>query len=89
MFLFDHQRQCLEQLAKDKGQLVACHVCGQESVGVHEDDTGGWYRPGFRVALSCHNPACVAGAGEFYITAEEARDCGIPPQENPPISETI
>jgi hypothetical protein len=80
MFLSNDQLRCLEQLAKDKGEIAACRNCGSERVGVDAGDSDWALGLSFRVALSC--PDCGAGAGDFYITAEEARGCGIVPDAN-------
>ncbi len=81
MFLSDHQRRCLEQLAEAR-EIDACRNCGSQRVGVDEGDSDWALGPSIRVALSC--PDCGAGAGDFYITAEEARGCGIEPDAELP-----
>jgi hypothetical protein len=85
MFLSYSQRRCLEKLAEARGKIAACRNCGLQRVGVLQHKSN-WISGKFLVALECFN--CRVGAGDFFISAEEARDCGIHPDENPPISET-
>jgi len=86
VYLSDSQRRCLEQLAKDKGH-AACYNCGSERVGVH-NHASGWSSGGkFMVVLEC--PDCYTDDDSFMISQAEARDCGIYPDVNTPIAETL
>ncbi len=81
MILTDYQLRCLEQLAEAR-EIEACRNCGSQRVGVDEGDSDWVLGKSFRVAVSC--PDCGGGAGDFYISAEEARGCGIDPDANLP-----
>jgi len=86
MVLSDEQLGCLERLAKDKGH-ASCYNCGSERVDVHQYASS-WSSGGkFMVVLKC--PNCLVDDDSFMISQAEARDCGIYPDENPPIGETI
>jgi hypothetical protein len=86
MSLSDSQLRCLEQLAETR-EIPACRNCGSERVRVDEYASN-WSSGGaFRVILECAD--CGEGGADFHISGEEARGCGIYPDENPPISETI
>ena len=82
MFLSDSQRWCLEQLAQGRGEIAPCRNCGSLRVGVQEYESN-WTSGGrFRVVLEC--PDCEVGAGDFLISTEEARNCGLDPDANLP-----
>ena len=86
MILSDSQTQCLEQLAEEKG-FTTCFNCGSQRMGVH-GPASDWVLGGsFHVVLKCSN--CGSDADNFIISPEEARRCGLYPNENPPIGETI
>jgi len=86
MVLSYSQQRCLEQLAQNK-EHTSCYNCGSEAVGVHQYASN-WASGGkFMVVLKCSD--CYTDADSFMISQAEARDCGIYPDENPPIGETI
>jgi hypothetical protein len=85
MFLSDSQRRCLEQLAEEKGH-TSCFNCGSQRVSVQEYESRWLLGGSVQVVLECHD--CGADSANFIISPEEARGCGIYP-EDPPISETI
>jgi hypothetical protein len=75
------QRRCLEQLAKARGKMAACLNCGLQRVGVLAHKSN-WISGKFLVAVECFN--CRVGAGDFFISAEEARNCGLDPNADLP-----
>jgi hypothetical protein len=77
MFLSDSQRRCLQQLAQGRGKIAACRDCGSQRVGVLEYESNRISSGVFRVALECSD--CGVGAGDFFISAEQARNCGLVP----------
>jgi hypothetical protein len=81
MFLSYSQQRCLEQLAKDKGH-TSCFDCGSQRVGVHEYESDWSLGGSFQVVLEC--PDCRADSDNFYISEEEARNCGLDPNANLP-----
>jgi hypothetical protein len=85
MILSDSQTQCLEQLAEEKG-FAGCFNCGSQHMGVHELASDWVLGGSFHVVLKCSN--CGSDADNFIISPEEARRCGLYPNENPPIGET-
>ena len=86
MILSDSQTQCLEQLAKEKG-FTTCFNCGLPRMGVHKLASDWVLGGSFHVVLKCSN--CYSDVDNFIISPEEARACGIYPDENPPIRETL
>jgi len=82
MYLSYSQLRCLEQMARDRGEIEACRSCGSERVGVDEGHSNWSLGGSFRVVLTC--PDCDVGAGDFYISTEKARGCGLDPDTNLP-----
>jgi hypothetical protein len=85
MILSDSQKQCLEQLAKEKGSTI-CFNCGSPHLGVHELASdwvlGDSYHVVLNVVLKCSD--CNSVADNFIISPEEARRCGLDPEANLP-----
>jgi hypothetical protein len=80
MFLSHSQRECLEQLAKDKGH-TACHNCGSQRVGVDAYASDWALGNSFQVVLECFD---CGGGDNFIISLEEAQRCGLDPHANLP-----
>jgi hypothetical protein len=81
MMLSDSQTQCLEQLAKEKG-YTTCYNCESRRIGVHELASDWVLGGSFHVVLKCSH--CYTDADNFIISPEEARRCGLDPNENVP-----
>ena len=81
MFLSYSQKQCLEQLAKDKGHTT-CYNCDSQRIGVYELASDWVLGGSFQVVLQCSS--CGADADHFIISPEEARGCGLDPTANLP-----
>jgi hypothetical protein len=81
MILSDSQTQCLEQLAKEKG-YTTCYNCESRRIGVHELASDWVLGGSFHVVLKCSH--CYTDADNFIISPEEARRCGLDPNENVP-----
>jgi hypothetical protein len=81
MILSDSQKQCLEQLAKEKG-FTTCFNCGLPRIGVHELASDWVLGSSFHVVLKCSN--CYSDADNFIISPEEAQRCGLDPNANLP-----
>jgi len=81
MILSDSQTQCLEQLAKEKG-YTTCYNCESRRIGVHELASDWVLGGSFHVVLKCSH--CNTDADNFIISPEEARRCGLDPNENVP-----
>ena len=81
MILSDSQTQCLEQLAKEKG-YTTCYNCESRRIGVHELASDWVLGGSFHVVLKCSD--CYTDADNFIISPEQARRCGLDPNENVP-----
>jgi hypothetical protein len=81
MILSDSQTQCLEQLAKEKG-YTTCYNCESRRIGAHELASDWVLGGSFHVVLKCSH--CYTDADNFIISPEEARRCGLDPNENVP-----
>jgi hypothetical protein len=81
MILSYSQTQCLEQLAKEKGD-TACYNCRSQRLGVHKLASDWVLGGSFHVVLKCSE--CYAEGDNFIISPEEARDYGLDPNANLP-----
>jgi hypothetical protein len=81
MIISDSQKQCLEQLAKERG-YTTCYNCGSQRVGLHALASDWVLGGSFHVVLTCLD--CYADGDNFSISREEARECGLDLNANLP-----